>query len=245
MILNDESGIGGVLRELMPVLALGLRDSRLRGGDTAAVAYAQVLARMLRTEGDTASNEVVQGVWAELVLIAHSTQPDIMVAAWHEDPDDIYDFALANERLEVKSARGAHRRHRFSSSQLPSRPGVELTVVSVLVQRVAGGSTLWDLLQLLGSRVNASVHAEAMRKTLAVVPLSALVELAYDSVSASATAAFFAGRDVPAISLPRDVLSASWTADLANTRGLGQVSGGLASAAVQMSPVPLGTKQDA
>ena len=38
------------------------------------------------------------------------------------------DFALGNERVEVKSARGAHRRHEFSSSQLPPRAGLDLTV---------------------------------------------------------------------------------------------------------------------
>lgn len=236
LVLYDETGLGGVLRELIPVLIWGLYDSRVQGGMPAALAYAQVLAMMLRSEANRASPETVQGLWAELLLIAYSSDPELLIDAWHEDPDEIYDFAVANERLEVKSARGAHRRHHFSSSQLPTRAGLDLTVASVLVQRVAGGATLWDLLQRLGARVPLAAEAAAMRKTLAVVPISALAERSYDGVSASASAAFFAGRDVPAVTLPRDVLAASWTADLANARVIRNPSGGLASAVQQISP---------
>jgi hypothetical protein len=236
LVLYDEAGLGGVLRELIPVLIWGLYDSRAHGGAATASAYAQVLAMMLRNEGDSASPETVQGLWAELLLIAYSSNPELLIDAWHEDPDDLYDFALAHQRLEVKSARGAHRRHHFSSSQLPPRTGLDLTVASVLVQRVAGGATLWDLLQRLGTRVPPAAEAAAIQKTLAVVPISALAERSYDAVSASASAAFFAGGDVPAVSLPRDVLAASWTADLANARVVRKASVGLASAVQQVSP---------
>ena len=173
LVLYDETGLGGVL-QAMPVLIWGLYDSRAQGGLPAALAYAQVLAMMLRSEAERVSPDAVQGLWAELLLIAYSSDPELLIGAWHEDPDEVYDFALANERLEVKSARGAYRRHHFSSSQLPARAGIELTVASVLVQRVAGGATLWDLLQQLRARVRTSAHVVAMRKTLAVVPISSL-----------------------------------------------------------------------
>ena len=80
-----------------------------------------------------------------------------------------------------------------------------------------------------------AAEAAAMRKTLAVVPISALAERSYDSVSASASAAFFAGLDVPTMILPRDVLEASWTADLANAPMIRKPSGALTSAVQQVS----------
>lgn len=234
LLIYDEAGLGGVLRNLIPVLMWGLHDSRNRGGNSAAVAYAQVLSMMLRSEADSVSPETVQGLWAELVLIAYSGDPELLIQSWHEDPDEIYDFALAHERLEVKSARGAHRRHHFSSSQLPARAGIDLLVASVLTQRVAGGATLWDLLQRLSARVSTVAVEAAMRKVLAVAPLSALTERSYDASSASASAVFFAGDDVPAVTLPTDVLAASWTADLANTQPVRKPTSRLAAAVRQV-----------
>lgn len=234
LVIYDEAGLGGVLRELMPPLIWGLHLSRVQGGEPGATAYARVLATMLTREGGAATAEVVQGLWAEMLLIAQSSDPELLIDAWHEDPDEIYDFSFGAQRLEVKSARGAHRRHRFSSSQLPPRTGLELTVVSVLTQRVAGGQTLWDLHKHIASRVSPAHGAAALGKTLAVVPISALTERAYDSVSASASALFYGGADVPTLHLTQGVLAASWTADLANTNP-SLPHGELGKAAIQVS----------
>ena len=160
LLLYDETGLGGVLHAPDPRADVGpLRFAHPQAELPRQLAYAQVLSMMLRREAESVSPETVQGLWAELLLIAYSTDPDLLIQSrGTRTLTRVYDFAFAHERLEVKSARGAYRRHHFSSSQLPARAGIDLTVASVLTQRVAGGATLWDLLQRLSARVRTSAH---------------------------------------------------------------------------------------
>jgi hypothetical protein len=46
--------------------------------------------------------------------------------AGHQLPDERFDFALAEERSEVKAAVGRVRRHHFSLEQLLPIPGVDV-----------------------------------------------------------------------------------------------------------------------
>lgn len=53
----------------------------------------------------------LQGLWAELFLISQACQPAILVDAWHTAPEDSYDFAVDNQRIEVKSFSGQICQH--------------------------------------------------------------------------------------------------------------------------------------
>ena len=78
----------------------------------------------------------VQGLWAELFLIAQSEQPAILVKAWHTLPEDRYDFAMDDQRIEVKSFSGSIRQHHFSLEQLHPPGGVKTLVASVFVEQI-------------------------------------------------------------------------------------------------------------
>lgn len=76
----------------------------------------------------------VQGLWAELFLISEARQPVLLVDAWHTEPEDRYDFAMDEQRIEVKSFSGQIRQHHFSLGQLHPPAGVNVLVASVRVE---------------------------------------------------------------------------------------------------------------
>lgn len=51
----------------------------------------------------------VQGLWAEVFLIANASDPATLAASWHAASEDRYDFNKSSQRIEVKSASGRIR----------------------------------------------------------------------------------------------------------------------------------------
>ena len=118
----------------------------------------------------------VQGLWAELFLIAQSRQPAILVDAWHTLPEDRYDFAMEDQRIEVKSFSGSIRQHHFSLEQLHAPEGVKTLVASMCVERSQVGESIIDLREKiqthLGSDSNFTItsgysHSTYPRRWLA------------------------------------------------------------------------------
>ena len=91
------------------------------------------------------SRKSVQGLWAELFLIAQSRQPTILVNAWHTLPEDRYDFAMSDQRIEVKSFSGNIRQHHFSLEQLHPPRGIKTLIASMLVESSQAGESIADL----------------------------------------------------------------------------------------------------
>ncbi|MEI2609335.1 MAG: PD-(D/E)XK motif protein [Candidatus Promineifilaceae bacterium] len=89
----------------------------------------------------------IQGLWAELYFIARSTQPTILVDAWHVRPEDRYDFSLGNQSIEIKSTSHQVRQHHFSLEQLHPPLGIEVLIASVFVERTQTGQSLLELLE--------------------------------------------------------------------------------------------------
>jgi hypothetical protein len=162
----------------------------------------------------------VQGIWAELFLIAQATHPETLAAAWHIDPEDRYDFNAGHQRIEVKSASGRSRRHRFSLEQLIPPSDTMLLIASVLMENSAGGVTLGQLLDRVQSRLRTSSELGArvehvVARTLGEALPRALnfrfdYELAQDSLR------FFAYEEIPTIPCPVGpaITEVSFVADL-------------------------------
>jgi Putative PD-(D/E)XK family member, (DUF4420) len=95
----------------------------------------------------------VQGLWAELLLIALSNDPVIALGAWHSVPEETFDFALGGERVDVKSCSGTQRRHTFSLEQLQFADSTVGVIASVLTQRASGGTSVAELADRIRERV--------------------------------------------------------------------------------------------
>jgi hypothetical protein len=97
----------------------------------------------------------VQGLWAELAVIAWARQPNVAISAWHSDPHELHDFSAGSFRLEIKSTVRLLREHSFLLDQLSSMdPGTTL-IASLLLIEDKHGTSLGELVELVRARVSA------------------------------------------------------------------------------------------
>ena len=150
----------------------------------------------------------IQGLWAELWVIAQAREPEVLLDAWHAEPSDAYDFNSGPERLEIKSTSQRTRMHNFSHRQLQPPTGTRVAIASVFVERSGGGPTISTLVERIRRRV---ANSQALRRLDHIVA-STLgtdwrtgVEAAFDSELASESHRFYTVDSVP--SLPSDVPS--------------------------------------
>ena len=95
----------------------------------------------------------IQGLWAELWVIAQAREPEVLLDAWHAEPSDAYDFNSGPERLEIKSTSQRTRKHSFSHRQLQPPTGTRVAIASVFVESSGGGPTISTLVDRLRRRV--------------------------------------------------------------------------------------------
>ena len=167
----------------------------------------------------------IQGLWAELWVIAQAREPEVLLYAWHSEPSDAYDFNNGPERLEIKSTGERARKHTFSHRQLKPPAGTRVTIVSVFVESSGGGPTIPTLVERIRRRVACP---RALRRLDYVVASTlgtewrASVEAAFDSELASESMRFYAVETVPSLSsdIPPGVSDIRYVSDLSGTRAL-------------------------
>lgn len=145
----------------------------------------------------------VQGLWAELLLIARSSDPSRMVGAWHVLATDRYDFNQGVERLEVKSAAGPTRQHHFSLNQLLPIPGTRVLIASVLAERAGAGVSVGELVNevraRLGDDVRLVLHThDVVLETLGTGWRAALGER-FDRQVAESSVSFYEPEAIPRV----------------------------------------------
>lgn len=168
----------------------------------------------------------VQGLWAELFVIARCRDPVLLVQAWHVTPEDLFDFSAHSARLEVKSNSSRVRQHHFALAQLQPPAGVTIAIVSLFVEQSGMGTSLADLLDMVRNRLpdrpDLTLRAESVvAASLGAALPAALVqqfaeEVSYDSL------AFYDAIHVPGAAMqpPSDVRDVRFLANLAHCRCL-------------------------
>ena len=174
----------------------------------------------------------IQGLWAELWLIAQSHGPEVLLSAWHAEPTDAYDFNSGPERLEVKSTSQGTRKHLFTHRQLHPPVGTQALVASVFVENSGGGPTISTLIERIRRRVSNTLALRRLDHVVASTLGSdwrAGFGAAFDSELASESLSFYTVEAVP--SLPSDtplgVSDIRYVSDLSGAQALGgdQMSG--------------------
>jgi hypothetical protein len=165
----------------------------------------------------------VQGLWAEVLLIARSRDPRVLARAWHAGPDDRFDFSHDRERVEVKSTTGYDRRHHFALEQLRPEGDVSVVVASMFVERAGGGTSIRDLIDELQAALGPGDLSLRLEQVVAETLGSAFragVEESFDLEHARQTLMFYDAQHVPtvAIPLPRDVSGVRFVSDLSEVR---------------------------
>ncbi len=97
--------------------------------------------------------KTIQGLWAELLIIEKSKDPDYLVKSWHNSSYDKYDFNDGIDKIEVKSTSKNRRIHNFSLEQLCPNSSSKLIICSVFTVETGIGISVLDLVESIGSKL--------------------------------------------------------------------------------------------
>jgi len=175
----------------------------------------------LATEPQT---KTIQGLWAELFLIAESKEPSILVRCWHSIPEEKFDFNNGEERLEVKSSSNGLRIHNFSLDQLHSPTDTRTIIASVFVRQASIGKSIETLSNEIAGRLSNTIElAEKLQLQIALTlgkSISDSMKLKFDFEFAKDSLCFYRAEDIPKISyefVPNMVSNVRFSSDLSNT----------------------------
>lgn len=174
------------------------------------------------------SKEVVRGLWAELLVIERSTNPEYLVKAWHEEPEERYDFNDSVDKLEVKSTSGDQRTHIFSLEQLNPNNSSNLIIASVFVNQTGIGKTIFDLMNTISIRLKdmdcSLKMTEIVLKTIGS-HIDECHNMHFDYTFAKDTLLFFDSKVIPSIdknSIPPAVSAVHFRSDLTNVQSISE-----------------------
>lgn len=167
-----------------------------------------------------------QGLWGELLLICRANDAAALAEAWHAEPTDRYDFNQGTERIDVKTASRAPRRHHFTLEQLTPPAGTRLLIASMFVESSGAGSSVFDLLDAIRSRLRGKPQLHLRLTRLVHQTLGTAWQMArnvrFDVEAARQSLRYFESRSVPrvALPLPADVSEVRFVADLERTKSV-------------------------
>ena len=202
-----------VVESLIVVLGTEPTDASIH----TVIAEVIALFRKLAVERPLKS---LQGLWAELFLMAQARRPDILAGAWHITPVELWDFNAGPQRLEVKSSGSDTRKHRFSLPQLLAPTGATVLVASISVRPAAQGLTVMDILRDLKARLNQWPHLSYRVDQVAASTLGSgwaeAFSTRFDLEVAKESVAFFASQTIPSphSPLPSGVSDVHFVSDL-------------------------------
>lgn len=185
----------------------------------------------------------VQGLWAELFVIRHSSNPSEVARAWHGAPGEHVDFVSGRHRIEVKSSSTRTRIHHFSLVQLTPPVQARLVVASVFVENIGGGLSLLQITEEIRTILSEDAALVARFDAVFYATLGAswmeAMEERFDSELAFESLQFFDSVQVPTIggSIPKSVGDIRFTSDLSAVPPIDSASlrtaGGLFAAAAR------------
>lgn len=179
------------------------------------------LIELFRAMGDV-SLKSVRGLWAELFLISQASHPITLANAWHTIPEDRYDFAIDNQRIEVKSFSGDNRLHHFSLEQLHPPEDVIAIVASICVESSQIGHSVADLREIiqsrLGTNLDSHLHIDRIiARTLGSTWRQAS-EVNFDERLAEESLTYYETSSIPSVNpnLPSGVSEVRFRSDLSD-----------------------------
>jgi Putative PD-(D/E)XK family member, (DUF4420) len=165
----------------------------------------------------------VQGLWAELLLMAESGAPALWLDAWHNDPLDLHDYCFSEGRIEVKSSSGGFRHHRFSHRQLWPPNGKPLVVASVLMDADSSGDSVFQLAHDIRLHLSpdASVRLDRIMLDVLGGDFARAGEFCFDRSSAKSSLRFYAVEIVPRLpeEMPDEISDVSYSVTFSQLEG--------------------------
>lgn len=171
-------------------------------------------------------NKTIQGLWAELILIEQSKDPEILINYWHSIPEEKFDFNADSEKLEIKSSSTLERTHIFSAEQLNPTNDSQVIIASVFTKQISTGLNVLDLLEKIANRITENELKEkiyiVVSKTLGNT-FEQTTKIRYDFELAKNSLRFYKHQDiskVERINIPQRVSDVKFKSDLTNVKPL-------------------------
>ena len=166
------------------------------------------------------SEEVIRGLFAELLVIERSKNPEYLVRAWHVSPKDKYDFNDSIDKIEVKSTTGESRSHLFSIEQLSPNADSKLLIASIFVNQTGIGKSVFDLVESISSRLSSTEELiklqEVVLKTIGV-HTDVVAKMFFDYKMAVDTFKLYDYKSIPSIPIsliPHQVSNVRFRSDI-------------------------------
>lgn len=217
--VDADSVLQAYFLRIMATLILSLGATPTQSDVTRAVYRLAELFRVLAS----APSKSVQGLWAELFVIAHAPNAAVIVEAWHTTPEDRYDFNQGSQRVEVKSGAGRMRIHQFSLEQLHPPTGTTVLIASLFVEKAGAGTSMAELLDQVRHRLGNNLDLlmqvdKVVGMTLGSSWRNAMSER-FDYELARHSLAFYETLVVPSVSpkVPAEVSNVRFTSDLSGS----------------------------
>ena len=184
----------------------------------------------LKTEVDSLINlfskfsnpsvKTIQGLWAELLVIEQSSDPDYLIRGWHRNKFDKYDFNDGTDKLEIKSTSKSRRIHRFSIEQLNQNKNSSLIIASIIAVETGVGKNIFGLIELIEKRIKDKELYFRINEVIAQTlgrDFEKSFEVFYDYQLAVDSIKYYYGENVPTISsnsIPTQITNIRFDCDL-------------------------------
>lgn len=166
------------------------------------------------------SKEIVRGLWAELLVIEQSSNPDYLVASWHTAPEDKFDFNDGANKIEVKSTTNTSRSHVFALEQLYPNANSRLLIASIFVIQSGMGKSVFDIANNIQIRLSDPLNSlklnDIILQTIGA-NISQVEKMFFDYNMGVQSKEFYLSEVIPAIpvtSIPTEVTKVHFTSDL-------------------------------
>lgn len=168
--------------------------------------------------------KTIQGLWAELLIIEQSKNPDYLIKSWHNATSDKYDFNDGNDKIEVKSTTKSRRIHNFSLEQLIPNTKSKLIISSILTIETGKGTSVFDLVELIESKLKDQNLIYRINEIVASTlgkDFEKAFDIYFDYKFSLDSIQHYHSVDIPTInisSIPSNILNVRFDCDLTDVR---------------------------
>ena len=173
--------------------------------------------------------KTIQGLWAELLVIEQSNNPDYLIQAWHSSATDKFDFNDGMDKVEVKSTSKSKRIHNFSIEQLNPNKNSNLIIVSVFTVEAGIGESIFGLVDSIENKIKNQKLSFRINEVIAQTlgkDFEKAFDIFYDYQLAIDSIAYYDSLDVPSINLnniPKEVNNVRFDSDLTDLPSLKKI----------------------
>jgi len=119
---------------------------------------------------------------------------------WHDQPRSTFDFTFSRIGLDIKSFGSHSREHYFALEQLNNQSVEQTLVLSMCLQENEDGDSVFDLLDIIKSRLNSDILIRKIEKQVFKLAGKNITNTKrFNNDIAKSTILILKGKDIPCI----------------------------------------------